>query len=88
NKKVNDPVRQKEKSMNVWEMKLEQDNQKEKSMLIQIAMHALNEENQWYIDSGCSSHMTGDRNKFISLKEVNGSIVKFGDNATTRVIGG
>ena len=27
-----------------------------------IALFAEGEENQWYIDSGCSKHMTGDRN--------------------------
>jgi hypothetical protein len=24
---------------------------------------------QWYIDDGCSNHMIGDRNKFLTLKE-------------------
>ena len=25
----------------------------------------------WYIDSGCSKHMSGDKSKFISLSENN-----------------
>ena len=31
-----------------------------------IALFAEGEENQWYIDSGCSKHMTGDRNKLFA----------------------
>ena len=28
-----------------------------------IALHAEGQKNQWYIDSGCSKHMTGDKEK-------------------------
>ncbi|XP_074298561.1 uncharacterized protein LOC141629461 [Silene latifolia] len=38
------------------------------------------ENNQWYLDSGCSIHMTGDKNLFLSLKPFNGGKVTFGDN--------
>jgi hypothetical protein len=54
-------------------------------MLVQTSLHAQNKGNIWYIDSGCSSHMTGDKNKFHTLKEVNEGNVTFGDNATTRI---
>lgn len=30
---------------------------------------AQSEENQWFVDSGCSRHVTGDQNTFISLKK-------------------
>lgn len=32
----------------------------------------------WYADSGCSKHMTGDKNRFIKLRKDKDS-VKFGD---------
>jgi hypothetical protein len=31
-----------------------------------IALFAEDEENQWYIDSGCSRHMTGDKDKLLA----------------------
>ncbi|XP_069147982.1 sporulation-specific protein 15-like [Solanum lycopersicum] len=33
----------------------------------------------WYMDSGCSKHMTGDVNNFLSLKTLQGEGVSFGD---------
>ena len=35
-----------------------------------IALFSEGEENQWYIDSGCSKHMTSDRNKLLSYNSV------------------
>jgi hypothetical protein len=58
---------------------------KEESMILQTALHAQNKRNQWYVDSGCSSHMTGDKSKFLTLKEVNEGSVTFGSDATTRI---
>ena len=53
-----------------------------------IALYAEGQENQWYIDSGCSKHMTGDKEKLHSYnaleKEKN---VSFG-NDTLVVIKG
>jgi len=56
-------------------------------MLVQIALHAQNKGNQWCIDNRCSSHMTGDQTKFLTLKEVNIGSVTFWDNTTTRIVG-
>ena len=53
-----------------------------------IFLFAEGEENQWYIDSGCSRHMTGDKNKLLtynSLEKENK--VTFG-NDTPAVIKG
>ena len=44
------------------------------------------EEDEWYIDSGCSSHMTGDQDKFISLKRKDGNIA-FGDDSSGKILG-
>jgi len=54
---------------------------------VKTALYAQNKGNKWYIDSGCSSHMTRDKNTFHTLKEVNEGSVTFGDNSiamTTR----
>jgi hypothetical protein len=56
---------------------------KEKSMFIQAALRAQNNKDKWYIDSGFSSHMTGARTKFITLKKNEGRLT-FGDNDTSR----
>jgi hypothetical protein len=53
-------------------------------MLVQTALHGQNKGNIWYVDNGCSSHMTRDKNKFFTLKEVNKGSVTFGDNAIAR----
>ncbi|VFQ81008.1 unnamed protein product [Cuscuta campestris] len=41
----------------------------------------------WYLDSGCSKHMTGDASKFRSLEYFKGGDVVFGDNNKRRIIG-
>jgi hypothetical protein len=44
------------------------------------------EEDEWFIDSGCSSHMTGDQRKFVSLKKRGGNVA-FGDDSSTKILG-
>ena len=39
------------------------------------------------MDSGCLKHMTGDPNKFISLKRDQKGKVTFGDNVSSKIIG-
>ena len=34
----------------------------------------------WNLDSGCSRHMTGDIEQFVTLEEKEGRIVTFGNN--------
>ena len=41
----------------------------------------------WYLDSGCSRHMTGDKSLFKSLKEKVGDYVTFGDRSHAQVLG-
>jgi hypothetical protein len=52
-----------------------------------LTLYAKNQENQGYIDSGCSKHMTGDNSKFEFLTKEKGSIVAFGNNAPSRIRG-
>ena len=41
----------------------------------------------WYLDNGCSRHMTGDKSLFKSLKEKVGNYVIFGDRSHAQVLG-
>ena len=41
----------------------------------------------WYLDSGCSRHMTEDKSLFKSLKEKVGDYVTFGDGRHAQVLG-
>lgn len=43
--------------------------------------------NDWIIDSGCSHHMTSDQSKFLSLKEFDGRVVRFGNDSPCMVKG-
>ena len=42
--------------------------------------------NSWYLDIGCSKHMTGDRSKFLSLEAYDGGTVTFNDNMKGEII--
>jgi hypothetical protein len=53
---------------------------------IELVTKECKEEYEWFIDSGCSSHMTGYQIKFVSLKK-NGGNVAFGDNSSTKILG-
>ena len=43
--------------------------------------------NKWYIDSGCSRHMTGDVEKFVAMRSKDGGKVTFGGNQSGKIIG-
>ena len=40
-------------------------------------LYAEKNENKWYIDSGCTKHMTGDRGKFLILRRDRSGDVAF-----------
>ena len=41
---------------------------------------------RWYLDSGCSRHMTGDINQFFVIKRKDEGFVTFGDNKKEKII--
>ena len=43
--------------------------------------------NKWYLDSGYSRHMTGNKEQFHKLDAKDGGHVTFGDNAKGKIIG-
>ena len=52
----------------------------------QIALKA-NSSNFWYLDSGCSRHMTGNKSFFETLVMEEGGKVTFGDGSKRNVVG-
>ncbi|GKV46281.1 hypothetical protein SLEP1_g53273 [Rubroshorea leprosula] len=47
----------------------------------------VSKKNVWYLDTGCSNHMCGDKSAFSNLDESCQDKVKFGDNSTIAVKG-
>jgi len=41
----------------------------------------------WYLDSGCSRHMTGDKKKFKNFKRKEQGFVTYGDNNEGKILG-
>ena len=41
----------------------------------------------WYLDSGCSRHMTGNKSLLNNIKKVAAGGVTFGDSSKGRIIG-
>ena len=52
-----------------------------------VALYAKDKRSQWYVDSGFSKHMTGDQDKFLSLKRKEKWSVTFGDNVSAKILG-
>lgn len=50
-------------------------------------MRAESKKNMWYLDSGCSHHMTGDKAMFSTISPKDGGYVTFGDNAKGKIVG-
>ena len=66
------------------QMKLWKEKTSEEECL--IALKAQEKEDLWYVDSGCSKHMIGNKDTFLSLKKHKGKIT-FGDNASGNILG-
>ena len=47
----------------------------------------MNKDDKWIIDSGCSHHMNGDKNKFKTFESCDGNSVKFGNDSPCLVQG-
>ncbi|RVW47390.1 Retrovirus-related Pol polyprotein from transposon RE1 [Vitis vinifera] len=85
--------RMKKAMMATWsesEESSEEEKEKEVANMCFMAIDDLDEgskEDKWFLDSGCSRHMTGDESKFAFLTKRKGGYVTFGDNAKGRIIG-
>ncbi|CAL9005549.1 unnamed protein product, partial [Prunus brigantina] len=58
------------------------------SCLVVLTALSVRNSNTWYFDSGCSRHMTGDKNLFLNLSLMSelGSVT-FGDGGKSRILG-
>ena len=70
---------QDKKERKVWENK--------DDMECSLALCATKKQNLWHVNSGCSKHVIGDPNKFISLKRNQKGKVTFGNNLSSKIIG-
>jgi hypothetical protein len=52
-----------------------------------LVLSAQRKNNPWYIDSGCSKHMTGDKSKFLTLSDSKSGNVTFGNDAPGKIKG-
>ena len=41
----------------------------------------------WYVDSGCLKHMTGDRDRFLTLRKERDGSISFGNDDSSKIIG-
>jgi hypothetical protein len=52
-----------------------------------LVLSAKKQKHPWYIDSGCSKHMTGDKDKFMSLSKGKTRNVTFGNDEPGKIKG-
>jgi hypothetical protein len=52
-----------------------------------VALQAKQKKHGWYVDSGCSKHMTGDKDKFLTLQKEKNGPVSFGNDNSSKIIG-
>src|SRR4030066_476763 len=58
-----------------------------KLSLLQVCLKGRTKQNSWYLDSGCSRHMTGDRSMFQTPSMQEGGSVGFGGNQKGKIVG-
>jgi hypothetical protein len=52
-----------------------------------LSLQAKQKKRGWYVDSGCSKHMTGDRDMFLTLRKERDGSVSFKNDDSTKIIG-
>jgi hypothetical protein len=51
-----------------------------------VALQAKQKKHGWYVDSGCSKYMTGDKDKFLTLRKEENGLVSFGNDNSSKII--
>ncbi|XP_021989247.1 uncharacterized protein LOC110885829 [Helianthus annuus] len=59
----------------------------EETMFMIFNIEETTKDGCWYLDSGCSNHMTGDKSLFVTLDESERREVRTGDNKKLEVLG-
>ena len=65
----------------------QEEKEAEVSLLMVCSTNENSAKNLWYLDTGCSNHMCGEKESFSMLDESFADTVKFGDNSTVAVKG-
>jgi hypothetical protein len=52
-----------------------------------LALQDKQKKHGWYVDSGCSKHMIGDRDMFLTLRKERDGTVSFENDDSTKIIG-
>jgi hypothetical protein len=52
-----------------------------------LSLQGKKKKHGWYVDSGCSKHMTGDKDKFLTLRKEKDGSVSFGNDDSAKIIG-
>jgi hypothetical protein len=52
-----------------------------------LLLSSQKQKDPWYIDSGCSKHMTGDKDKFLSISKGKTRNVTFGNHEPIKIKG-
>ena len=73
----------KQEPQRIWIKKQDQFNTKE----CNLALQAHHKKHGWYVDSGCSKHMTLDKDKFLTLKKERDGPISFGNDNLANIIG-
>jgi hypothetical protein len=60
---------------------------KKKKIECKVALYVKKQGCKWYIDRGCSKHVTRDQRKFLKLKKKEKGKVTFGDNVSAKTLG-
>ena len=74
------------KLVKVWRIKKTAEKAKD-FLIVQMAFKAQKKTVPWVPASGCSNHMTGDKEKFSKLQQYEGGSVKFGNNDGAKIYG-
>jgi len=66
---------------------VELNNEEEILLMSYVELYENNQEYAWFLDSGCSNHMCGDKAMFCELNEEFRQLVKLGNNTRITVFG-
>lgn len=66
---------------------VEFDEEEELLLMVHAEVQDIKDNGIWFLDSGCSNHMTGNKKWFVELDENHSCIVRLGNNSIMSVIG-
>jgi hypothetical protein len=67
----------------IWIRKQKRYNNEECTLTLQ----SQHKKHGWYVDSGCSKHMIGDKGRFLTLRKERDGSISFGNDNSTIIIG-